>query len=582
MNSIIFKSPFFKRSLLSATLESIVLLSFVLLSFSPPAEARSPDPKQSHIDVAKYVKDQIIKHSPIKQFNVVTKKPRNLDEGLDPEHEHYKTVGSACESLRFLVSYSNYKSEATDVELKKKIEDLKKFILDLQTKKEVVGAPASIAAVGGFRAYPDLMNGESIKSTTQRHYSIDAALCGEALLSLYEKNKDKKILAAAEMAGSFLIRMQDPNILPFPFYKNAVWNNKNEPVKLGGYIELVDISDPSYPSFDNKMHVKNLLSVSFMNKLSVLTNKIDYNNSAMQAVAFLKNGLKEGHEFYSPKSLWTKNAVGWERNADGLIYADSFAYALRSLAKLPAEWIDTDRESPSQYLQYVYFKYNSSVKSLNSQYENYSTNLFWSGYLKAVDSEIKDSKGKITGKKFLRAEAGSYYYDVVTAGILYPTRNIINPQGKALQDADFNYLSQWLAGQIHSQAFSNSIFWAYEFGYPLTISNVDNFIDMTTLANLGEASLQVLLNSKSTEVNREESATCEANIGGNIFKDVKNSCNFSISFKNYLDTHFCRNKNQLNWQNIKNLYTINNNVKLGFTKLSDMCSEYNLKYLGKK
>ncbi len=96
----------------------------------------------------------------------------------------------------------------------------------------------------------------------------------------------------------------------------------------------------------------------------------------------------------------------------------------------------------------------------------------------------------------------------------------------------------------------------------------------------GEVVIPTYVNAD--EVERAKPAKCEANIGANLVRDDFESCYFSSSVKQYLNTYFCRYKGQLNVSNLKNLYIVSNGVKTNFSNLNNMCSELSLEYLGKR
>lgn len=428
------------------------LTVFYQFSFAGQAE---------NLRVINYVANSIVAHSPNKQYNTVTAQYRDLD----PVNTHYATSGSACEAMRFLTNYKyligsndpNYNQTTVT----NKINSLLSYITQNQNTQGTYGTDGSR---GGFKAF--------VGST--RYYSIDAAFCGDALLNLYNHTNDQDHLDAAIEAGNFLLKMQDPNSLPFPLEDNSIWDDNGTPVVLGGVIESIDMSNPSYPAIDNALHTKNLIAVKFLNDLYLETNNQDYLDAAKKLLDFLKYGLKNRYEWYQPKSFWTSANGAWNRNSSGFIYADSYAYALRSLSQLPTSFSDTSNEQVGSYLLNTYTLYNT-VPS-NNPSSDYATNLFWSGYLNPSLST--------TGT----ASEGTYY-DVVTAGILYPARNTINTTNVTNQRADFDYLISWLDTLINSSTYGYNIYWAYSFGFPSYINAIETYIDMTTLANIGDATI---------------------------------------------------------------------------------------------
>ncbi len=86
--------------------------------------------------------------------------------------------------------------------------------------------------------------------------------------------------------------------------------------------------------------------------------------------------------------------------------------------------------------------------------------------------------------------------------------------------------------------------------------------------------------------------SCLLMVGGNYKYDDKSSCHGSEAIKNYLRVAFCHSKAQLNWtsriyytegavRKDPKTFNFDGGVKKDFSKLSDMCADFGLEYLGK-
>ena len=367
-----------------------ILILFFCISNS---EAASADAQLVTIN------NLIIKHAPYKQYNTKTRQ-YNANIGRSP--------AAACESILFLVEY--YKLTGNR-ETHAKILELTNYIL-AQHDKKLMNVPAS----------PDL---EYPISAT--YYTMDAALCGEAMLSVYNLfNREEYLLTAISFA-KFLDKMHAES----------------------GYNGLCEYYDRSLDGFNCNTYTKNLIALSFLRKLYDQTGHKGWNILASNIKKFALHGLERGWEFYSVAENKWKRVKGSHGEGDIYVYGDTVAYALKGLFEY---------EGDSPLVRKIYEHFMTFGGGNLKTKATYNPKLCLAGYLVYNDH---------------KADADSAYYDVVTIGLLHGIKQKAEP-------ADFKNTCNFLLSQD-----INTMFW-YK-NYDLKIDPLNPVMDIVTLANIGSA-----------------------------------------------------------------------------------------------
>lgn len=371
--------------------------------------------------------DILLEHAPYKQVHIKSGK-RNTDIG--------KVTGGTCEVITFLVKaaqrYPNRKN------LKVSLERLAKWVISHQSNNR------NSAAYGGVPSTPDL------KAPANRYYfTIDAAFCGLAMFDLYGLTKDKAYLNAGLKFARFIQNM----------HRQALRQSRNK--RANGFCEFVLVPKRK-PLWNCNLYVKNLIALPLLKQATKLSGKKSFQKTAETARNFLVTGLKGAWEYADFKTLKSKrkrrSLKGIWRRIEGpyreknfFVYGDTVAYGLKALH---------DYEGVSKDLEFLYNKYVSYTgKAQNTK--NYDARIAFAGYMKPKEAAPDEF---------------SAYYDLVTLGILHQVRKTLNDEHYKIADAV-------LKSKVKNV---NTLSWKMELD--LTIKE-DGYIDLVTLANLGNALL---------------------------------------------------------------------------------------------
>ncbi len=417
-------------------------------------------------------------------------------------------LGSSCEAMRFLTKAHD--KPQLYIESTKKFEDVNKDIKNkilslLDTVKanqnynikfdpEVTNSgllfnshykdPNRIL-YGGIRSYP----------TSPSFYSIDAALCGIALVEFYktfksvaDQEKRELALKMSKRAAIFILNAHNPNRLylpesatkkikeerePFIFYDNVVWNAKGKPEFIGGVIEsVIESQSPGgSPAVNNQMHTKMGLAAEFLSELNLISPLTAYKKAALEIANFVSRGLKNNAEYYAPNSLWTfekeKNLNEWKRagNDNQFIFGDTVAYSLRSLDKVQL--------LPNEDLKNIYKKYTTASN------QEYNPSKCYAGYLR-VDSNSEQS---------IIHDSDSSYYDLVTCGIMLKFKQKYFKEDFKISQSFLTELGKKIDSQKTNRPYL--LGWAQKFnGENVLGSEYKLWQDTTTMANIGESILE--------------------------------------------------------------------------------------------
>ncbi|MCL4766373.1 MAG: hypothetical protein KJZ80_09085 [Hyphomicrobiaceae bacterium] len=368
----------------------------------------------------------VLRHAPMKQVE-----PR----AGTPNPKIGKAPGSACEVIRFLTVVA--RADRTDTELPSKIMALADWVIGLQNARE------DSPGFGGVPSTPDLP-----APASGYFYTIDAGFCGGAMFALWDLTKEERYRRSGLLFADFLVRMQSGPGRPYA-------RPADEP---DGFCEFV-VGAGSAPAWNCDRHVKSLSALPVLRRAAVLSGDPRYEAAAKAARAFLVPGLAGAWEHADAEALvgcrqqecprvW-RRVQGPQGQPDYFVYGDTLAYALRGL-----------------------FEYEGASPTVRALYETFA------GYRGKAD-KTRRYDGRIAFAGYMHPASASpdpfsAYYDLVTLGILHSLRRAMRPDHYALADAV-------LRSRLASAA---QLSWKMEFD--LGIPSAE-FVDLTTLANLGEA-----------------------------------------------------------------------------------------------
>lgn len=367
-----------------------------------------------------------------------TLKQINARDGK-PVSEIGRTPGSACSVLRFLVKYQ--KRHPNDDNVARGIEDIAEWVMSIQATDR------TRASFGSVPSTPDLE-----PPANAYYYTIDAALCGDAMSQLYQLTDRKKHLESAVRFGEFLkstLRGPNPNSTPAG--------------KQPAFCEY--LIDADRPLWNCSHYVKNLIALPVLKRLTSLTGDKHYAEAAQQARGLLVEGLRHGWEYAVALNgeqcpTWSKQEckVSWHRvsgphhEPDMFVYGDTIAYGLRGL-------FEYEGASNDLIAIYRHFSRQQGRQRITKAYDG---RVAFAGYLDVPSSE---------------PDAFSKYYDIVTLGILHELKRAIAPE-------DYSRAQQSLEDVMFAAALRS-----WKIGFDLELPTAET-IDMTTVANLGEALLE--------------------------------------------------------------------------------------------
>jgi len=291
-------------------------------------------------------------------------------------------------------------------QIKEKILELADFLVKIQYATDL--------RKGWYGGFPSIEGGVF-------YYTIDGCFAIDALLDAYEFSGRRTYLDTARRAGSFLRHMQTRHEadLVDKYY--------------GGFCEYVRSDTEAYLT---RMHTKNLLAVSALNKLYGITTNSLYATMRDDALSFLRYGLENYYHYYNPLP-YGDNAWHREGIPETNILADDFSYALRSVYEY--EGLTTAVRNIYNFLQ--------SIST-----PNYNPRFAWAGYLNVVD--------KIPAVD---------YYDVVTSGLLKDIRSKIDVES-------YRFSIDKLV-ELGSKAF----YWGLKFNW----EPVDRWQNTATVSSIG-------------------------------------------------------------------------------------------------
>lgn len=323
--------------------------------------------RAAEIDPLANIRNQLIAHTPYKQWNLQTGAP-NMAIG--------RTPGAACEAISFFAA--DMRTSGNSASRAKAIESAT-WVMQLQARKGVV--------TGGVPSTPDLPS-----PSNAFYYAIDAAFCGNAMLDMHAVTGDPRYAQSAHDFGTFILRSV-----------RASRNFRADPLDDKAPCEYVIQAPRRRPEWHCQHYVKNLVALPLLTKLERMNPGKGYGVAANKLRDALVPGLLGLWEYYEPDS----DTPGWRR-IDGpyaepnhFIYGDTIAYALAGL---------TAYEGASGEAQSVYARI-SKATSRSPSVARYSGRLAWAGYLLADGSP----------------DPLSAYYDTVTLGLLHPVRRFLAP-----------------------------------------------------------------------------------------------------------------------------------------------------------
>lgn len=396
------------------------------VAWSEPQQMSWAAVVRTDTSVTRPIRDLILRHAPYKQIDQKTGKP---NERIG------RTPGSACEVIRFLIALAT--NDPADTEVIRKAEQLARWVIQFQETDR------SSPAFGGVPSTPDL------PSPGNRYfYTIDAGFCGAAMFSLFDLTKNEQYRESGLRFADFLLNMHNGKDRPYA-----------RPSGLpDGFCEFIVATGPQ-PAWNCNRHVKNLIALPVLRRAAKLTGRDDYETAAQSARTFLVEGLSGAWEHAdaavvaqcgSPNcpNAW-RRVQGPKEEPDYFVYGDTLAYALRGLFEFEGA--------------------TSTVRTLYTQFAAY----------RGKDEKTRKYDGRIAFAGYLHPASRSpdplsAYYDVVTLGILHDLRRAVHPDHYAVADAV-------LRTRLASVA---QLPWRMGFDFSLP---ADGFIDLTTLANIGEA-----------------------------------------------------------------------------------------------
>jgi len=374
------------------------------------------------------IREFVLRHAPYKQV---------APESGNPNTSIGRTPGSACEVIRFLTLLS--RAAPSDAQVLAKAKSLADWVINLQQTNEI--SPA----YGGVPSTPDLP-----PPANRYFYAIDAGFCGAAMFELYDLTKDEKYARAGLRFADFLVNLQSGPRRPYA-----------RPAGMDdGFCEFVVDAGPE-PAWNCDRHVKTLSALPALRRASIHSGKSHYEAAAASARAFLVPGLAGAWEYADAAALsacrdrecpnvW-RRIKGPNGEPDHFVYGDTLAYALRGLFEY---------EGPSSDVRRLYQEF-SSYRGNDLKTQRYDGRIAFAGYLHPASRSPDPLSG---------------YYDLVTLGILHGLRRSISPDDYAVAD---RVLRTHLADAAQ-------LSWRMEMDLSMPESE---FVDLTTLANIGEALL---------------------------------------------------------------------------------------------
>lgn len=375
----------------------------------------------------------VIAHAPYKQIDAATGSP-NVKIGRAP--------ASACEVMRFLTFA--LLANGADQPARTKLNALADWVIGLQVTDR------KLPHYGGVPSTPDLQ-----PPANQYYYTIDGAVCADAMFHLHRLSGDARHLASARAFADFLVSM---HVGPGGGPQRA---------RRTGFCELVAILK-NRPAWVCDVYVKNLLALPPLQRIAEATSTKLYGEVAAEARAFLLPGLEGLWEFATAGSArqctaktckpdW-RRVQGPHREPNHFVYGDTLAYALRGLY---------ESEGASDTVTKLYRRF-ASFKGQHERTTAYDGRIALAGYIIASTAAPDHFSG---------------YYDLVTLGILHDVRRAAAPQDVVVANAALAALPKQ----------ATSLSWRMNFDGTLPKSE---FVDLTTLGNIGEALLSATAAAK--------------------------------------------------------------------------------------
>lgn len=346
-----------------------------------------------------------------------------------------RTPGSACAVIRFLTSYLQDRGPRQDIW--RQAETLAEWVIGLQVPQ--IGD----IAFGGVPSTPD-----RTAPGNSYYYSIDAAICADAMLRLHALSGREEYLASARSFADFLVAMYDHG-------------SKLLASGERGFCEFVVRAE--IPKWNCNFYVKNLLALPVLSEISRRTGERRYSDIATRVRPFLVSGLDGGWEYADVTAMSecrpdrTTCPTSWRRiqgshgEPDTFVYGDTIAYGLRGLFEY---------EGPSDDVVRIYKKFADYRDDCCAK-DGYDGRIAWAGYFN-VPLQAPDR--------------ASGYYDLVTLGILHDLKKAIVPE-------HFDIAHEFLIKRFFYAATRS---WKVPFNLK---SPMRETIDLTTIAALGEALL---------------------------------------------------------------------------------------------
>lgn len=341
-----------------------VLLSFLLAlsACGQPAEsARAADALAN-------VREQVIAYAPYKQWNLTTGQA-NREIG--------RTPGAACEVIKFLVVDGQASGGERSHQAAVRLAD---WVIDLQQ------AGSELSVAGGVPSTPDLA-----PPGNAYYYTIDAALCGAAMLDLAEMTGEARYERSAVSFGRFILDM-------------ARGPQARASRLAGAPCEYVVQTARQDAAWNCQRFVKNMIALPLLLRLERRHPAQGFGTAGMRLRAALLPGLEGLWEYgvESGHSLSWKRVDGPHQEKDYFVYGDTLAYALAGLHGY---------EGASPLVRRLYARF-SGMRGRHPSVTNYDGRIALAGYV-------------IAGKE--EPDPLSAYYDTVTLGILQPLRREVSP-----------------------------------------------------------------------------------------------------------------------------------------------------------
>lgn len=343
-----------------------------------------------------------------------------------------RTPGAACESARYLANLVD-RGRASEA-AKRKLTELLDWIVQLQATDS--GKPWK----GGVPSTPDLPGAGS-----SYYYAIDAALCGEAVFRAHAVLGTPALLDSGIGFAEFLVKMQTGPGLP----RDRVGNR--------GFCEFVVRG--TAPAWNCASYTKLLIGLVVLKHAYEATGRHEFQAAAARARNFLLPGMTGAWEFADACKGAANCKPSWHRIAgphhekDYFVYGDTLAYGLRGL-----------------------FLYEGASATVRSLYQDYTTYTGAGPKTAAYDPTLGFAGYLVPSQK--TADEFSAYYDLVTVGILNEVKRAVAP-------GDFRKSTALLQSRGLEAA---GLSWRLEMDQSIRPTR---FIDITTIANVGDALLAV-------------------------------------------------------------------------------------------